>query len=152
MDKKQAEAVRIALQAAVEAAAGAAGAKISRVRLTYNLDGTFSFRVEGGMLKADGSAINKEAADWTAMARLYTLNPDDLGKTFTSGGKTFKIEGLKTRSHKRPVLASDVRTGKKFVFDVESIHRAFGVRVTKVGMDGQPFVVTKVGMDGQVIP
>ena len=85
------------------------------------------------------------------MARLYTLNPDDLGKTFTSGGKTFKIEGLKTRSHKRPVLASDVRTGKKFVFEVEAVQRALGI-APKVGREINGAVVTKVGMDGQVLP
>lgn len=67
--------------------------------------------------------VNGVGADaFRRNARLFGLQPGDLGKTFYHGAELFKIVGLNTRSHKFPIQA--IRSdGKQFKFPASSVVR-----------------------------
>jgi len=74
---------------------------------------------------AKGVAGNLEALDFKRMARLFGLEPEDLGKTFTSHGHTYEICGLKYRSYKNPIIGKRV-DGKLFKFPAQTVLMALG--------------------------
>jgi hypothetical protein len=70
----------------------------------------------------NGEVIEKIATDFRAMALLYGLQPDDLGKVFkTWDGAQYKITGLKPSSRKYPILAQKVGTNKTYKFNATQI-------------------------------
>jgi hypothetical protein len=69
----------------------------------------------------DGGELTAAGKDFINYASMYGLEPSDLGKEFKSRGKTYRITGFKPRSHKYPILAVNVRTGKAFKFMVEDV-------------------------------
>jgi len=77
-------------------------------------------RIEVAEEGEDGVILNREAEDFKALAAVYDLSPDDLGRKFKdSTGKTFQIVGLKSRSSKYPILATS--GGKRYKFPVETV-------------------------------
>ena len=77
----------------------------------------FSFKIEFLEKQTDGTVVEKIAQDFKEYARVYGLQPDDLGKTFVFRGKTFKIIGLNIRSRKRPIVVENSITKKQFIFE-----------------------------------
>lgn len=71
-------------------------------------------KVEIAAIASDGTAKTKEATDFERYATSYGLKPEDLGKTFSYGGKEYTLVGAKPRSTKYPLLAKDNRSGKTF--------------------------------------
>lgn len=65
-------------------------------------------------------AESKEAVAFREQIRFYSeaMSADDLGKTFRLHGTAYRIEGLKTRARKRPILIRDVANDKLLVCDV----------------------------------
>lgn len=53
---------------------------------------------------------------FTAAASMWGLSPKDLGREFVSQRRRFRIESANLRAHKLPIIAADVRTGKRFKF------------------------------------
>jgi hypothetical protein len=57
-------------------------------------------------------------------AAMFLLEPEDFGREFTefpTGGRTFKICGIKPRATKRPILATEVVSGKRYAFPSEFV-------------------------------
>lgn len=77
-------------------------------------DSTFSFKLEGGIIKSDGSVVTKESEDFKARATFYGLKPEHLGKVIKIDGERYEITGLSTRSRKYPIIVKRVRDGKPF--------------------------------------
>ena len=48
---------------------------------------------------------------------MYGLQEEDLGRTFRSKSKTFKIAGINPRSRQYPIIIQDVDTEKQFGID-----------------------------------
>lgn len=65
--------------------------------------------------KPDGTAVTKEAADFTKYARAYGLEPTDLGKKFSDGRSTFTIIGLRTRAKVNAIITKN-QNGKANVW------------------------------------
>jgi hypothetical protein len=63
------------------------------------------------------------ANEFALYADMFGLDADDFGKEFTTHGKTFRISGIAPRSHVRPILATEVATGKGFKFTAESVQQ-----------------------------
>jgi hypothetical protein len=71
---------------------------------------------------ADGVTLDAQGMDFQRYAQTFDLEPSDLGREFNvPEGKRFRICGLNVRSPKYPVMAEEVRTGKKFKFSVERV-------------------------------
>jgi len=62
-------------------------------------------------------------AQWAQFSAAYGLAPEDLGRTFTSGGNAYKITGCNPGGRKRPILAERESNGKQYVFPVEFVTR-----------------------------
>lgn len=55
-------------------------------------------------IAADGTLVSKEHTAFLQYCNIYGLKPDDLGRTFMWGGKTYKLVGLKP-GNRYPFLA-----------------------------------------------
>jgi len=64
-----------------------------------------------------------EAEDFKRFASLYGFKPEDLGRQFTSRGKTFEITGLKLSRKKYPVSAREVGTDRQYKFPATDVKR-----------------------------
>ncbi len=74
--------------------------------------GTFDLKVKFAL---EGS----ERKDFERWATILGLDPEDFGKKFINGGKTFRISGIAPRSKTYPILATS--GGKTYKFRVESV-------------------------------
>lgn len=72
-----------------------------------------------------GELQTPESRDYEVYAFSYGLKKEWLGQEFSSGRKRFKVHGLKTRSHKYPVLAQDLATGKIYKFTANQVKSKF---------------------------
>ncbi|MGA2067061.1 MAG: hypothetical protein ABSG86_18935 [Thermoguttaceae bacterium] len=61
-----------------------------------------------------------EAADFPFYCIRYGLEPEDLGKTFTWGGKQYELIGCKPRSTRFPLLGRNLE-GKVFKFPLDIV-------------------------------
>lgn len=129
MDKETVRKIRLAIEAAVADVEKAHGFKVSATKCSYSPDGSFSVKLECGMVTG-GVVVTKEASAFLRFATSYGLTPEHLGAVFASQGRKFKIEGLRTLAPKRPILASDVSTGKKFCFPAFAVQLGLGFKKT----------------------
>lgn len=124
MDKAKVDAVHAALMAAVKSIEVAQGVKLQGGRMTYGRDGSFTFKISGGVVGADGKAVTREREAFIQLAQMYGFKPTDLGAKFRSNGRTFAIDGLRTRARTKPVLATCEQDGKQYIFPTEAVQRA----------------------------
>jgi hypothetical protein len=84
----------------------------------------FSFNLRVGIPDADGALFEPGKALFGAMAETYGLSPDDLGRTFTVRGETFRITGLSPNRPKYPIDVERLpdRRGFKFPADIVALH------------------------------
>lgn len=59
--------------------------------------------------------------NWLKYAKWYGMNPEDLGKTFSARGKTFKIVGLDPKQRKNNIMLES--NGKGFKAPAEMVKR-----------------------------
>lgn len=107
-------ALRPKVEAALADLAKDLGIVIKAGKINYSADNctlqvTFANVGEGGVV------LSKEATDFKRMAKLYGLEPEDLGRTFKWGGKEFTITGLAARAARFPILGKDA-LGRTFKF------------------------------------
>lgn len=79
-----------------------------------------TLKIEFATVSESGEVNTREASDFKALAKVYGLEPTDLGRTFTSGGVTYTITGLKSRSHRYPVLVKR-NDGRTFKFPADRV-------------------------------
>jgi hypothetical protein len=73
---------------------------------------------------ARGEVLTAAAKDFQKYAARFGLAATDLGREFRRNGTFFRIVGMKPKSHKYPVLAMNVSTGKTFKFAAEDVETA----------------------------
>ncbi len=74
-----------------------------------------TFKLEAAVIAEDGQVVTKESQDFTRLAKVYGLSPEDLGRTFKTGGKSFTIVGLNSKRPKYPINAKSA-DGKTYKF------------------------------------
>lgn len=77
-------------------------------------------KLEIATISDDGAVQSRDADAFRHHAGIYGLSPNDLGRSFRSGGRDFVITGLRSRG-KRQILASN--SGKEFCFVAEDVRR-----------------------------
>lgn len=99
--------------------------------------GSGRFTAENATIKMEiatvtdtGEVRSKEVVVFEQQAVRFGLKPDDIGKTFTSQGKKFKVTGLNPRRYKFPVNVDRVLDGKKFKFRAETVKSALDMEAT----------------------
>lgn len=69
----------------------------------------------------EGNEMSSEGKEFQRRAPWLGLEASDLNREFTSRGRKYRITGLNPRGRKYPILAEEVRTGKKYKFPVEVV-------------------------------
>ena len=80
-----------------------------------------TLKLELSSISDGGEVVTKEATAFKRDAMIYGFVAGDLGRTFESHGKTFKITGLNTRATKMPINAVEVSTSRAYKFRAEAI-------------------------------
>lgn len=121
MDKKKVKELQEAIAEALRAVEAKVGVKISKQRLSYTPEGTFTVTIRGGAVGADGTVATREAEDFKLFAQAYGLKADQLGAEFRYGGDVYAVAGLNTRKDKNPVLAKRKSNGKTYLFPSDAV-------------------------------
>ena len=129
IDRPTLKALRPVIEKALRDA-GIEGANFRLGNASFVPGSCATFKLEVALIKKDGTVETKDAAAWQRYANLYNLPADGVGKIVTLNGKRCKIIGFAPRSHKYPVLANDLSSGKTFKFMISTVQRAFGVKVS----------------------
>ena len=88
----------------------------------YN-DISLTLKLEIAEINENGKVESAIERDFQEYARFYGLQLTDLGRTFTSNGKRYKISGCKPRNIRYPILGTRVPDGKRFKFTVDTVCR-----------------------------
>ena len=102
--------MRLEIDAALAKVAAKHGITLEIGNISFSAD---SFRTT---LSAKSSAdpLENAKSDFIKSAYSVGLLKDAFGKTFDVRGDTFKIIGVKPRSHKYPVIGKDMSNGKEY--------------------------------------
>lgn len=82
---------------------------------------TVSFKVEIAEIGESGEVLSRERQDFVRYASTYGLAADNLDKTFSRDGMTYKVIGLLPSSHKYPILCEIIQTQKRVKFSSDTI-------------------------------
>ena len=94
--------IRLAIDTAFEDIKSEFGINLEIGRIRYDRDGSqFTTKLTGNI----GVSQTRERKDFTRYAQtLCGLDPDWLDKSYTDGGNTYKITGLKTKARKNKIM------------------------------------------------
>ena len=95
------------------------GVEIMTGNGTYTSD-TYTLKLNVSRI-SNGKVLSKEANDFKRYAAMHGLKAADLGRTFSSGGRTFKITGFNTKAHKYPIMGECVKSKTGFKFPVDHV-------------------------------
>ena len=101
-----------------------------------------TFKLNISVIDEDsGKAVSKEAEDFKVRCYQYGLKPD--GKTFIYASDVYTIEGLKTRSHKYPILCRKAGAAlcTKFTADYDIVKELADKGAVKYGPDSDSIEV-----------
>lgn len=87
------------------------------------------FRLNVVTLGEGGKVESPEAKAWPTYCTAYGFKPEDLGATFHSQGRAFKITGIKPSRSQYPISGERVPDGKGFKFPASQVLRALGREV-----------------------
>jgi len=81
---------------------------------SYDREGAYAvLKLQIAVKSPDGVVVDKSRSDYANKAQLYDCDPKWLDKTFSTGGKTFKVVGLLTARRKNCVSILNTRTNEK---------------------------------------
>jgi hypothetical protein len=86
---------------------------------------TATFKLEV-MDVVNGTVVTPEAEAFKRNAQFLGMEPCDLGKSFESNGRTFKVIGLRSGRSTKPVICTC--GGKEYVFKTDTVRIALGHR------------------------
>jgi len=118
MDSGKARKIAEAMQEALGLIEKDFGIKFNVGNATYSPTNV-RFKVEAAEVSTDGIVLNREADAYKQLQAMYSL--PDLGTLFVSVGKQYKIVGIKPRSDKFPILATQVGNGRTYKFTIKAV-------------------------------
>lgn len=95
--------------------------------ITYQSDGSFaSMKLKVLAVQQNGSVVTPERKSLEDMVKfgLCPVKKEDIDKTFTIRGKTFRLTGYNSRAYKSPYQVTDVATGKPYKMSEDTIKAA----------------------------
>jgi hypothetical protein len=115
------------------------GVKIKSKSATYTED-SLNFKFE--ILKVgDSGSIIKSEDTFKVYAKMYGLDPEDLGKTFQYKNQMYKITGINPRSKKYPIEVINIANKKGYKFPVPYVKVALGKQFTKKQSTYEEFII-----------
>ena len=112
--------IRLAIDTAFEDIKSEFGINLEIGRIRYDRDGSqFTTKLTGNI----GVSQTRERKDFTRYAKtLCDLDPDWLGKSYTSQGLVYKITGLKTKARKNKIML-ECSDGHEYVAPADRVKR-----------------------------
>jgi hypothetical protein len=120
INKQTAKQLSQEIQEALRVVAERHGLEVAVRGGTYDPTGEYKPRIVF-------TTATKAEDEFRQYAELYDLDPDDFGREFSTGGKTFRISGLSPNSRTRPILATEVSTEKTYKFTVDGAKQALAL-------------------------
>ena len=127
LDRPIVKHIRSRLEAVFKPLAEELGLAIEVGSCTFNASNC-RLQLKVSVLDGDGKAMTEESESFRSNAKLFGLEPDDLGKEFTFRGQLYAICGLKPKSRKYPVIAR-TDNGKNYKFPCRTVLEALGRQV-----------------------
>jgi len=124
LDRPTVKYFRKRLEAAVKPLAEELGVAIDLGNCTFKTNNC-RFQLRVAVLDPNGKAITQEIDSFRSSAKLFGLEPDDLGREFIFQGQSYTICGLKPKSRKYPVIARS-GNGKNYKFACRTVLEALG--------------------------
>lgn len=118
-NKQNLSKLRESLNAAVSLVEEELGVEVVVGSIKYT-DNEATITVKARTISEGGESYDPMKADFLAWCSLFGFSQDDLGKTFTSNGKTFTISGMKPNNRRYPIIATD-SDGKAYKFESEGV-------------------------------
>lgn len=103
---------------AMQAIAAKHGLKMIKNNATWSAEG-LRLTIALDKVTADGGSA-RWAADWKRYAVADGLPENGLGRSFSSGGMTYKVLGYDAKKRTRPVVAQG-SDGKTYIFQAEAV-------------------------------
>jgi|GEM_PF-1314809 len=125
MDREKVKALRDKMQEALDAFVGSDNGVVVKVGHASYTDSNVTFKVEVSEV-VDGKAVTKEASAFKALASMYGLKPEDLGRRFAFRGGQYEVCGLNAKAGKFPICGKRVSDGKGFKFGEQTVALALG--------------------------
>ena len=112
-NKNNLKALRQDMNAALAKLEAQYGIQINVGNASYS-DNEVTFKTKCNTISASGTAITKEAQNWSLYAELNGVGQFSIGDRITLQGKVFEIAGWNTRAKKSPVMIKEVGTNKGY--------------------------------------
>ena len=93
------------------------GGDLSDIDLRHGFD--IGFRI--GIPTTDGSLFSHEKVLFEALAGSFGLEPSDYGRSFRTGGETYRITAINPNRPKYPISAERVADGRGYKFSGEDV-------------------------------
>jgi len=126
LNKTTLPVLRIAIEAALASVAGETGVSLKIGSCRFEGDGLSAmFQLHVVAPGANGEGVTSlEEADFKRYASDFGLRASDLGREFTApAGERYRVDGLKPNATKLPILATNIKTGKRYKFSVDGVVR-----------------------------
>ena len=96
------------------------GIQINVGNASYS-DNEVTFKTKCNTVSKEGTAITKEAQNWSLYAELNGVSQFSIGDRIALQGKIFSIEGWNTRAKKAPVMIKEVGSNKTFKCSAQTL-------------------------------
>ena len=93
------------------------GGALSDIDLHHGFDIAFSV----GIPMDDGSLYSVDRELFKVLAEPFGLKPSDYGRTFRTGGETFRITAINPNRPKYPISAERIADGRGYKFTTENV-------------------------------
>ena len=128
MDPKKADAIQKRIRALLaEPLASEFGLDVGRMTGSY-AETSLGLKIELSEVSEDGTVLSLDAQRLTENYGLLGFEENPLGKTFMSGGKAYKLIGIRARG-KRTMVATALASGKSYKFDELATRRLLGAKI-----------------------
>ncbi len=98
--------------------------------------GTCRFTSEAATMKIEiatrgtaGEVVDTELANLRRNLEYLGLRDENVGQTFTYGGKTYKLTGYKPKRYAKPYRLQCLNDGKTYVAPADMVRRGLGLAV-----------------------
>ena len=127
LDRATVTYIRKHLEAALKPLAEKLGVAIDLGHCTFEVSNC-RFQLKIAVRDCNGKPITEETEFFKHNAKLFGLEPADLGREFVFQGQTYTTCGLRTKSRKYPVTAR-AGNGKNYKFPSRTVLEALGREV-----------------------
>lgn len=125
-DKPSTQVLRSALVAALAQIEESLGVKIEVGSMSFDRGRTFTAKLSAVIQQEGEPTITTEALEFQRFADMLGLKKEDLGQTFTQGGKRYTVTGMSKGRSKMPIFAKREDNGKTYKFPVYAVLHGFG--------------------------